>query len=310
MKRRLANRCGRRGFTLVELLVVIAIIAMLVSLLIPAVNAAREAARRTQCSNNLRQLALGVVNYESAKSHLPPSYTRPNRSAFSFDTRHSFITFVLPYMEEQALADRITFEYDWSEARKPTPETSNIQIATTDLALAYCPTSPARTMTGANDYTVCGNIADSARNVLLQRDLIEPRKDWFSMLHPIFLVNGSERYSKITLQKITDGLSKSYMIFEGAGRPRHYIGREPQSRNNLTGARWADDAAEFWVHDLCNGTSMMNCNNNNEIYSFHTDGCNYAMGDASVRFVTTDISPELFVSQFTRAAEDLQREGI
>ena len=64
-----------RGFTLVELLVVIAIIAILVSLLLPAVNSAREAARKLQCTNNIRQVALAVLNYESANRELPPSIT-------------------------------------------------------------------------------------------------------------------------------------------------------------------------------------------------------------------------------------------
>ena len=66
------SSCLRRGFTLVELLVVIAIIGVLVSLLLPAVNAAREAARRTQCMNNVRQFALAVANYESANGVFPP----------------------------------------------------------------------------------------------------------------------------------------------------------------------------------------------------------------------------------------------
>ena len=300
---------SRIGFTLVELLVVIAIIAMLVSLLLPAVQSARESARRMQCSNNLKQLTLGALNHESALGYFPPSYTRPGRSALPFETSHSMITFVLPYMEEQAIADRISYEYDWSENRKPTPEQANARAAVTDLPVALCPSAPERNIAGATDYAVCGNIADSASRLLIQRNLIQPRKDWFSMLHPQFNTLTGVRYSKITTQKITDGLSKSYMIFEGAGRPLFYRnGRQDASRSNITGARWADDAAEFWVHDLCNGASMMNCNNNNEIYSFHVGGCMFSMGDGSVRFVTADIDPEPFISAFTRAAEDVATE--
>lgn len=300
------NSDDRRGFTLVELLVVIAIIALLVSLLIPAVNAAREAARRMQCSNNLRQLSLGVINHESAKNYFPPSYTRPGRSAIkAINTHHSLITFILPFMEEQALADRISFDYDWFENLRPTREQANARFITTSLSTTLCPTAPERPRPGLTDYAVCGNIANSARNVLLQRELVQPRTDWFSMLHPIFPTQSSSPYTKITISKITDGLSKSFMLVEGAGRPNLYRGRTfDASRDNLTGERWADDAAEFWVHDLCNGTSMMNCHNNNEIYSFHQGGCNFSMGDGSVRFVEESISPEVFVSLFTRAAED------
>ncbi len=302
----MADNGTRQGFTLVELLVVIAIIALLVSLLIPAVNSAREAARRLQCSNNLRQLSLGVINHESAKNYFPPSYTRPGRSAIAtIDTNHSLITFILPFIEEQAVADRISFEYDWNENLKPTREQANARAITTPLATTLCPTAPERTIEGLTDYAVCGNIADSARNLLLQRKLIQPRTDWFSMLHPIFPTQASSPYTKITINKITDGLSKSFMLFEGAGRPNLYRrGTYDPSRTDITGARWADDAAEFWVHDLCNGTSMMNCNNNNEIFSFHQGGCNFSLGDGSVRFIEESVSPDVFVSLFTRAAED------
>src|SRR6478735_2089004 len=99
------------GFTLVELLVVIAIIGILVALLLPAVQAAREAARRASCQNNLKNLALGVLNHEGAKKVFPLSYdgyaqataegARPNEENGS-----SWIVSTLPYLEEQAMYDR------------------------------------------------------------------------------------------------------------------------------------------------------------------------------------------------------------
>jgi prepilin-type N-terminal cleavage/methylation domain-containing protein/prepilin-type processing-associated H-X9-DG protein len=110
----------RRGFTLVELLVVIAVIAILIALLLPAVQSAREAARRLSCSNNVRQLALAIQNYESNQRMLPPSgLVAPKqleyggRSYEVFDQRSgqmlSWIVLVLPYMEEQSLYDQFDF---------------------------------------------------------------------------------------------------------------------------------------------------------------------------------------------------------
>src|SRR5215212_9599621 len=112
-----ARRSGSPGFTLVELLVVIAIIGILVALLLPAIQAAREAARRTQCTNKMKQLGLAILNYESAKKVLPMAYTpnytgdqfygacsgsgNPTTKSKNADNglhKHFVLTFILPYM--------------------------------------------------------------------------------------------------------------------------------------------------------------------------------------------------------------------
>src|SRR4051794_31677389 len=118
----LINRKRWRGFTLVELLVVIAIIGILVALLLPAIQAAREAARRTQCTNKLKQIGLAMLNYESAKKQLPLAYTpnytgapasgvcpsitvAPSGPQSNGLPNHFVLTFILPYLEYQSLYD-------------------------------------------------------------------------------------------------------------------------------------------------------------------------------------------------------------
>ena len=97
-------RVSRRGFTLVELLVVIAIIATLIGLLLPAVQTAREAARRSACSNNLKQIGIGVLGFESAKSAYPAGYSFFSRSA---EPCWGWSVFIMPFIEQQGLYDRL-----------------------------------------------------------------------------------------------------------------------------------------------------------------------------------------------------------
>jgi len=107
LRLRPGRRKRARGFTLVELLVVIAIIGLLVALLLPAVQAAREAARRSHCSSNLKQLALAVQNYNDVHGILPPAGLR--RSAGLFNRPSSGFVSILPYHDEQAIYDQWNF---------------------------------------------------------------------------------------------------------------------------------------------------------------------------------------------------------
>jgi prepilin-type N-terminal cleavage/methylation domain-containing protein len=131
------------GFTLVELLVVIAIIGVLVALLLPAVQAAREAARRAQCTTNLKNLALAVLNFEQSKKHLPPPASVPD---FKFEPMYAKRCFgswaidILPYIEQQGLYQRI-------DLTKPTgmSDPVNADARGTPLAIMRCPSDARQT---------------------------------------------------------------------------------------------------------------------------------------------------------------------
>src|SRR5688572_20233913 len=125
------SKCKRSAFTLVELLVVIAIIGILVALLLPAIQAAREAARRSQCTNNMKQLGLGVLNYESSKKELPPpGQCDSTGGASTTYIIHSTATLILPYIEQTVVYDLFDHKSDPIAAYAATPQGDAFKTST------------------------------------------------------------------------------------------------------------------------------------------------------------------------------------
>ena len=208
---RLANISKRTGFTLVELLVVIAIIGILVALLLPAIQAAREAARRTQCVNNLKQLGLALSNYESAKKCLPSGQL----ADFDFDIAKkkygnyfSVQVQILSYFEEENVQRLFNLTYD------PTnPDTYNAHVyGTKNWAAAeslpnlmLCPTEPHRGTPGDGGWS--NYHANAGSWVQL--------KGWDGVFGPIVPVNSNVKpLPALKLAKITDGASKTAALAE------------------------------------------------------------------------------------------------
>jgi len=321
----------RRGFTLIELLVVIAIIGLLVAMLLPALQAVRETARRSQCQNRFKQIGLAVLGYESAHDALPLAFTPnwaggtlegpcpgryapgnpPNRRA-----SHNWVSFVLPFFEQQPLYDRIDFDHDWGDHA----HSDNLSVVSTPIAGLVCPAAPSlRERRGlrvhgptgidygaaATDYTVCIDIYSTPAGQgfcqLVDAGLVAPR----DLAH----LEGMMQDHQPSLRKVTDGLSRTLMLFEDAGRPLQYKRGAPVEGATRSGS-WAE-AESYMVYGLspaCGMDSLMNCSNWDEIYAFHPGGANFLYGDGSARFHTEGLELELFVTLFTRAAGDIADE--
>jgi prepilin-type N-terminal cleavage/methylation domain-containing protein/prepilin-type processing-associated H-X9-DG protein len=150
-----------RGFSLVELLVVIAIIATLVGLLLPAVQGAREAARRIACASNLRQLGLALLVYESTKRHFPPTDARPPAASsdWSVGGGWSLHTRVLPFVEEGSLADRFDFKQAAFRgnfaSQEPNPAFAG--LFATPIAMLLCPSDSAPVVNISSGHAYAGN---------------------------------------------------------------------------------------------------------------------------------------------------------
>jgi prepilin-type N-terminal cleavage/methylation domain-containing protein/prepilin-type processing-associated H-X9-DG protein len=321
------------GFTLVELLVVIAIIGVLVAMLLPAIQAAREAARRAQCINNLKQMTIATINYENAHKQLFKITTWNDGNADVNSPDHGFHIHLLPFMEYQQVYDQYHFQVNnigvkWSNF-------ANRTATRTDIPEFLCPSAPAiserslenktrDTQSGYADFSIDGRVAPTAVCVL-QAIPVKPRKDWSGLFtgEPQFanFENGCpsgplQGQSGVTkFKQCIDGLSHTIVYSPDAGRPDYYEDGHPKYDPSLldsdgtykdwTGSRWASTDSEFWSHNICaGGNSMINCNNDNEIYSFHVGGGNFSFADGSVHFLSDNLDIEVQISLITRAGED------
>jgi prepilin-type N-terminal cleavage/methylation domain-containing protein/prepilin-type processing-associated H-X9-DG protein len=289
----------QRAFTLIELLVVIAIIAILIALLVPAVQKVRDAAARTQCINNLKQLGLSLHNYEGVYKRFPPS--RIGKEGVAGQPYTSWTPFLLPYIEQDNLAKGYNFNADWDSA-------ANQQIISQTVNVHVCPAAPGRQNTpyGYGDYGSMNEVFPS----FYQNNGLPVPGDPTGILQ-------KNLYTKIVT--ILDGTSNTMLICEDAGRNDQYVkGKLIANSPPNNGVGWADpdggislngtDATGMFIagHKSVSKTPgasicFMNCNNAAEPYSFHTGGINVAMGDGSVRFVSQGISMITFAAICTKS---------
>jgi prepilin-type N-terminal cleavage/methylation domain-containing protein/prepilin-type processing-associated H-X9-DG protein len=306
----------RRAFTLIELLVVIAIVAVLIGLLLPAVQKVREAAARMSCQNNLKQIALGLTNYEVSNGRYPASNT------FAPQPVHGWPVLVLPQLEQEPVRNIYVLTANWYDTANAPPRNAPVKTflcpsagggRVGSCAVAGVAGSP---FAGAAwDYS---NVAVVAPALLDQ--LGYPGGPTFE---PIWRGVMSSRGSAVA--DITDGLSNTLLIVEDAGRPEYWVkGKRVTDRlpinpggpdnGTVVGGLWADHQKGFGVEGTSAdgfavvGECAINCNNSFEVYAFHTGGANVALADGSVRFLREGMSIRTLAALATRGAGEVVGE--
>lgn len=307
------------GFSLVELLVVVAIIAVLISLLMPAVMGAQESSRRTQCQNNLRQIGLALNNYHGLFQVFPPGYIAvlnpTGGSSVMGGGGAGWASFLLPYVDEASIHENINFNLyrmDYPDTGSPGANAENSTAYQSRIATYFCPSSQGRDLLDIkNDQeNLLGVMARSNYVGMFGRgEAADPFLKGDGMLF---------RNSDIRIKNIVDGTQHTMIV----GERSDLLGQTCWFGIFLDGAvydRVADDyemspvlvlghTGQVDVGEGVHGPNSPRAHVD-DLSSYHTIGCHFLFVDGSVRMIQNNVDAALYSSMATRAGGETSGGG-
>jgi len=329
---------SRRAFTLIELLVVIAIIAILIGLLLPAVQKVREAAARAKCTNNLKQIGLAMHNYHDANNWFPPGYVDANTDPTSTPDNDlgpgwGWASYLLPYLEQDNVYKQINFN-------QPVGTGVNAQISQQPLAIYQCPSDaflfPPVIDVYDSNFAIIARVAKS--NYVACNGWEEcfngaggdpqpgPGADGLAGLYGPAGRGPFYRNSRTRAAEVTDGLSNTIFVGErsndhapstwtgavAGGRCPAWMANGPIGGPSPPPGPPYDNAdwGEAWVFGHTNATHLPSADfpifDPDTFYSMHTGrGANFLFGDGSVHFLTSSINPNTYQALGTMAGGEV-----
>jgi type II secretory pathway pseudopilin PulG len=287
-------------------LVVIAIIGILVALLLPAVQAAREAARRSKCHNNFKQVCLAFQLFHDIHKEFPPAQEvayKPGAGQNTLtNTNHGYPAYILPQLEEQALYDQYDFNAPWNSG-PVAPSTKNNAAITrnaataVDLPMFLCPSSEHISRGQSDIAAIVGPDANTyntypERGITLIVGCFCTGGDYASgVLIPVPGSDPRRATSRVSTKKVTDGLHFTMLVGESGGR----------TDDNRY---WGDGDHSFTHH------GVINTNRSNELFADHPGGIHIGLGDGSSRFISEFTSKKVIDVLASRAGNEVLQDDF